>query len=66
MTLEEPTGYREDAELVEEAEEAEIGTDQDLESDLDEEEILEKAKEGDILSEREGLPGDSRMQSTCY
>ena len=45
LTLEEPAGYGEDAEPIEEAEEAEIGTDQDPESDLDEEEILEPVAE---------------------
>ena len=46
MTLEEPTGYEEEAEPVDEAEEAETGTDQDLESDSDEEETLEPVAEG--------------------
>ena len=41
LTLEEPAGYGEDAEPVEEAEEIETGTDQDPESESDEEEILE-------------------------
>ena len=45
MTLEEPTGYREEAEPVDEAEEVETGTDQDPESDSDEEEILEPVAE---------------------
>ena len=38
LTLEEPTGYGEEAEPVEEAEEVETGIDQDPESDSDEEE----------------------------
>ena len=45
LTLEEPAGYGEDAESVEEAEAGEIGTDQDPESDSDEEEILEPVAE---------------------
>ena len=40
LTLEEPTGYGEDTEPVEEVEEAEIGTDQDPKSDSDEEQIV--------------------------
>ena len=52
LTLEEPAGYGEDAEPVEEAEEVETGTDQDPESDSDEEETwsrLPKTKEEDTL-----------------
>ena len=48
LTLEEPAGYGENTEPVEkEGEEAEIGTDQDPESDSDEEQITE------ISSQRE-------------
>ena len=56
LTLEEPTSYGEHAEPVEEAEEAEIGTDQDPESDEDEEEIVEPVAERpktEISSQRE-------------
>ena len=45
LTLEEPTGYEEEAEPVDEAEEVETGTDQDPESDSDEEETLEPVAE---------------------
>ena len=42
LTLEEPVGYGEDTEPAEEeVEETEIGTDQYLESDSDEEQIVE-------------------------
>ena len=41
LTLEEPAGYGEDTEPVEEVEEGEIGTNQDPESDSDEEQIVE-------------------------
>ena len=65
LTLEEPTGYGEDAEPVEEAE---IGTDQDPESDSDEEEIVEPVAKGQRrrypLRERRA-PGNFRMQSMC-
>ena len=69
MTLEEPTGYGEQAEPVDEAEEVETGTDQDSESDSDEEETLEPVAES--LGRRYPLrerkpPEDFRMQSTCY
>ena len=46
MTLEEPAGYGDDTELMEEVEEAEIGTNQDPESDSDEERIVEPVVEG--------------------
>ena len=45
LTLEEPTGYGEEAEPVDEAEEVETGTDQDPESDSDEEDTLEPVAE---------------------
>ena len=45
LTLEEPTGYGEEAEPVDEAEEGETRTDQDSESDSDEEETLEPVAE---------------------
>ena len=46
LTLEEPAGYGEETEPAEEVEEAEIGTDQDPESDSDEEQIVEPVAEG--------------------
>ena len=47
LSLEEPACHGQDTEpVVEEAEEAEIGTDQDPESDSDEEEIMESVAEG--------------------
>ena len=46
LTLEELAGYSEDTEPVEEEEEAEIGTDQDPESDSDEQQIVEPVAEG--------------------
>ena len=69
LTLEEPTGYGEEAEPIEEAEEVETRTDQDPVSDSDEEEILELVAESQgrryPLRERKD-PEDFRMQSTCY
>ena len=69
LTLEKPTGYGEEAEPVDEAEEVVTGTDQDPESDSDEEEILELVAESQgrryPLRERKD-PEDFRMQSTCY
>ena len=46
LTLEEPAGYDEDTEPAKEVEEAEIGTDHDPESDLDEEQTVDPIAEG--------------------
>ena len=51
LTLDEPTGYGEEAKPVEEAEEVETGTNQDPESDSDDEETLVECHGG-----RDGFP----------